>query len=156
MTTSPTAILVRNQARCLKCDDVLVSRHRHDFVTCSCGSLSVDGGTAYLKRSAASDQWEEQSLYAEPDPARTTLEHSDQVLSGVHHHLACLNPQRCTIHARTAHSMRAFPQSWHGTMWRVCSHGLHHPDPDELDVTALVAEHRRQGCDGCCDGAYGD
>lgn len=39
-----------NAAKCLKCDTVLVSRFRHDFQTCACGDLSVDGGVDYLKR----------------------------------------------------------------------------------------------------------
>ena len=34
----------RNAAQCLKCGDVIESRYRHDFQTCSCGALSVDGG----------------------------------------------------------------------------------------------------------------
>lgn len=41
-----------NCAKCLVCGDVLISHSRHDFVTCSCGNLSVDGGYDYLKRSA--------------------------------------------------------------------------------------------------------
>jgi hypothetical protein len=40
-----------NQARCLECGDLIRSRNRHDYVTCSCGSLSVDGGSWYCKRS---------------------------------------------------------------------------------------------------------
>jgi hypothetical protein len=47
------ARIVRNAARCLKCDDVIESKHRHDYVTCSCGALSVDGGHEYLKRAWA-------------------------------------------------------------------------------------------------------
>lgn len=39
-----------NSAKCLRCGDVLVSEHRHDFATCSCGNLSIDGGPEYLKR----------------------------------------------------------------------------------------------------------
>lgn len=36
--------------RCKGCGNVLVSRARHDFRTCDCGSISVDGGqTDYLK-----------------------------------------------------------------------------------------------------------
>ena len=31
-----------NQAKCLKCNDVITSSHRHDFVWCSCKSLAVD------------------------------------------------------------------------------------------------------------------
>ena len=42
----------RNRAKCLKCDEVVESHHRHDFRTCKCGNLSVDGGLDYLKRSA--------------------------------------------------------------------------------------------------------
>lgn len=45
--------LTRNAAKCLACGDVVESKYRHDFVTCSCGSLSVDGGLAYSRRSYA-------------------------------------------------------------------------------------------------------
>jgi hypothetical protein len=34
---------------CLKCKDVIQSKHVHDFVTCSCGSFSVDGGGDYTR-----------------------------------------------------------------------------------------------------------
>lgn len=33
------------------CKDVIESKYRHDFVTCSCGNISVDGGNDYFKRS---------------------------------------------------------------------------------------------------------
>lgn len=54
-----------NQAKCLLCNDVITSSHRHDFVTCSCGNLSVDGGSWYAKRlfSASIDDYEEMSVY---------------------------------------------------------------------------------------------
>lgn len=42
--------IIRNSARCLGCGDELESTHRHDFRTCSCGALSVDGGKAYIRR----------------------------------------------------------------------------------------------------------
>lgn len=48
--------LVVNRAKCLKCGDTLISKHGHDFVTCSCGSLSVDGGQDYLKRCYNNDR----------------------------------------------------------------------------------------------------
>jgi len=44
--------IVRNSARCLKCLDHIESKHVHDFVTCKCGAISVDGGKEYFKRSA--------------------------------------------------------------------------------------------------------
>ena len=43
--------IFKNAAKCLKCGDVIESKHRHDYVTCSCGNVSVDGGTDYLRRS---------------------------------------------------------------------------------------------------------
>lgn len=43
-------MIVQNAVICNKCDDFIVSKHRHDFVTCKCGSVSVDGGQAYLRR----------------------------------------------------------------------------------------------------------
>jgi len=39
-----------NAATCHKCNYFIRSRNRHDFVTCSCGNISVDGGSAYIKR----------------------------------------------------------------------------------------------------------
>lgn len=44
-----------NSARCNDCGNVLVSEHVHDFRTCSCGNLSVDGGPAYVRRLWRSD-----------------------------------------------------------------------------------------------------
>jgi Zn finger protein HypA/HybF involved in hydrogenase expression len=41
----------RNRAKCLKCNQIIESKYRHDFVTCKCGNLSVDGGKDYLKKS---------------------------------------------------------------------------------------------------------
>jgi hypothetical protein len=49
--------------------------------------------------------------------------------------------------------MRAFPQLWRGDknmMERICSHGIGHPDPDEINLD----KNGRgiHGCDGCCRG----
>ncbi len=41
-----------NKAKCLVCGDIVESKHRHDFVKCSCGSMFVDGGLDYLRRGA--------------------------------------------------------------------------------------------------------
>lgn len=40
-----------NRAKCLICNDIIESKHVHDYVTCSCGNVSVDGGREYDKRS---------------------------------------------------------------------------------------------------------
>jgi len=42
----------RNKAKCLKCGDIIESKHVHDFVTCKCGEIFVDGGKDYLRRGA--------------------------------------------------------------------------------------------------------
>lgn len=42
--------IIRNRAQCLLCGDIIESRSRHDFVTCTCGALSVDGGHSYIRR----------------------------------------------------------------------------------------------------------
>jgi hypothetical protein len=42
--------LTRNAAQCLLCEQVVESKHIHDLVTCKCGNISVDGGTAYARR----------------------------------------------------------------------------------------------------------
>lgn len=42
--------LIRNAARCLLCDDEVESKTVHDFRSCQCGNLSVDGGLDYQRR----------------------------------------------------------------------------------------------------------
>ena len=51
----------RNMAKCLDCNDVIESHYRHDFVSCSCGNISVDGGKDYTKRSFYNSNWEDMS-----------------------------------------------------------------------------------------------
>jgi len=81
------------------------------------------------------------------------LEHTGHVLVGVHKKGTCIN-ERCTVHNKSGHSMRSFPQLWRtdrGVMERVCPHGVGHPDPDEVYRYIDDFVH---GCDGCCEGAY--
>lgn len=40
-----------NKIKCLNCNDIIESTHVHDFKTCRCKSVSVDGGKEYMKRS---------------------------------------------------------------------------------------------------------
>lgn len=41
--------LLLNSAQCLTCKDILVSKTQHDFQTCSCKSVSIDGGLEYAR-----------------------------------------------------------------------------------------------------------
>jgi tRNA(Ile2) C34 agmatinyltransferase TiaS len=52
MVTRTRYVVLVNKAKCGVCGDVIESKHRHDYVRCSCGEIAVDGGKDYLKRSA--------------------------------------------------------------------------------------------------------
>lgn len=52
-----------NKAKCAKCGDVIISKHVHDYVPCSCGAIAVDGGNEYLKRVGNMDDVIELSEY---------------------------------------------------------------------------------------------
>ena len=43
--------IIRNAIKCNHCGDVIESTHVHDFKWCSCGTVAVDGGKCYCKRS---------------------------------------------------------------------------------------------------------
>lgn len=49
MTTPDRREMVerRNRCRCLTCNEIVESLHRHDYRQCSCGNVAVDGGTDY-------------------------------------------------------------------------------------------------------------
>lgn len=86
------------------------------------------------------------------DGTIVTLEHTHTELR-VHPPDRCAG-EHCTVHNRSAHSMRSFPQHWRsdrGIMERICKHGVGHPDPDSpwpKDSHEWV-----HGCDGCCAGS---
>ena len=61
LVTSPESRETMNKIRCLKCQDVIESLHRHDLKWCSCGAVAVDGGPGYLKRIGNYGDWEELS-----------------------------------------------------------------------------------------------
>lgn len=44
-------MLLANSAKCLLCEDHIYSGNRHDFKSCACGNISVDGGMEYQRRS---------------------------------------------------------------------------------------------------------
>lgn len=53
-----------NKARCKKCNTVIESKTVHDYVSCKCGAIAVDGGRIYLKRNWCNpDDLEELSEY---------------------------------------------------------------------------------------------
>lgn len=48
--------ILKSCIQCKRCGDVIESKSEHDFVTCSCGICSVDGGLEYLHRLADSKE----------------------------------------------------------------------------------------------------
>ena len=54
-----------NKIKCKKCGDIIESKNRHDFVSCKCGSVAVDGGNSYLIRIGNREDWEELSEFTE-------------------------------------------------------------------------------------------
>lgn len=88
---------------------------------------------------------------AEFDGTRILLEHTSVWLR-VHSPLLC-ERRPCTVHNRSNHSMRSFPQHWRsdrGLMERICPHGVGHPDPDERHSPMWQDHMAVHGCDGCC------
>lgn len=43
-------IIHKNAIKCDECGSVVESKTRHDYVSCACGAISVDGGHDYLRR----------------------------------------------------------------------------------------------------------
>lgn len=65
----------------------------------------------------------------------------------------------CVIHAPSKHIMDNWPTNWRPDrlmMERVCSHGIGHPDPDDIAYKVRAMGKREgegyavHGCDGCC------
>lgn len=42
--------IIINKIQCKHCGEIIESKSVHNFVTCKCGSCSVDGGHYYLRR----------------------------------------------------------------------------------------------------------
>lgn len=54
---------MKNIAKCAKCDDIIESKFRHDFVRCKCGAIAVDGGNDYIKRSGNPEDFDREFDY---------------------------------------------------------------------------------------------
>lgn len=51
-----------NAVECGVCGYYVRSRNRRDFNTCNCGNVSVDGGSAYLRRSYKTNNFIDRSV----------------------------------------------------------------------------------------------
>jgi len=44
-----TTNIIHNRVQCKLCSDVIESHYRHDWVSCKCGEVFVDGGHDYFR-----------------------------------------------------------------------------------------------------------
>ena len=44
-----TKQITKNAIKCLKCGDIIESKHQHDFQWCKCLAVFVDGGLTYRR-----------------------------------------------------------------------------------------------------------
>ena len=50
MDNKPIKVLTKNSVKCLLCNTILESKHRHDFVKCHCpNETACDGGLEYQR-----------------------------------------------------------------------------------------------------------
>lgn len=56
-----------NAAECVFCGDYIQSKHRHDYVSCKCGLIAVDGGVDYLRRTGNKSDLIEKSITTADD-----------------------------------------------------------------------------------------
>ena len=45
-----------NKVRCKKCGDVIESKSTHDFQSCECGAIFIDGGKEYQRYGWGTDR----------------------------------------------------------------------------------------------------
>lgn len=60
-------VLLLNQVKCNICNEIITSKHRHDYVSCNCGNLHIDGGIDYAKRSFITADYTDMSVFADED-----------------------------------------------------------------------------------------
>lgn len=66
-----------NAAGCRLCNDIVISRYRHDYTCCRCGEIFLDGGNDY-QRAAAMDLYNIIYLEVYPGDALDLLENSNR------------------------------------------------------------------------------
>jgi hypothetical protein len=86
--------------------------------------------------------------------AEVKLEHSPVILMA--HGPDRCKGEKCALHNRSSHGMRAFMQHWRSDrqlMERICPHGVGHPDPDQWDYLVKKYGKRHASAEfvhGCC------
>lgn len=80
MTDIQDTVIVSNQIECLICGDRPYSAFRHDYNSCKCGAVSVDGGQEYLRRVGALTEIHELSIIMKKEVVDECIEAVDWAL----------------------------------------------------------------------------
>ena len=72
--------IVCNRAQCLACGQEITSRHRHDWQSCWCGAIFVDGGRDYLRHGVLAAPQEGQELLRDTSILTATFERAGGLL----------------------------------------------------------------------------
>ena len=75
-----TQVIVSNQVECLKCGDRPYSAHRHDFKSCKCGVIFVDGGSSYLRRGGLMGGFKELSITLDEDKLNRVIDYCQEMI----------------------------------------------------------------------------
>jgi hypothetical protein len=59
--------IIKNAIECKLCGDVIESEFRHDFRSCKCGAVYVDGGKDYMRRGGNIENMIDRSIFEEED-----------------------------------------------------------------------------------------
>lgn len=73
-------MILSNQVRCHKCSDTPFSAHTHDFKSCACGAIAVDGGMSYLRRVGAVRAYDDMSIELPEEFCQIAIEAADRII----------------------------------------------------------------------------
>lgn len=66
--------IIQNESECGKCHDIIWSASRHDFKSCKCGAISVDGGMDYIRRVGDLSEIIERSMSMEQEHLKSVVD----------------------------------------------------------------------------------
>lgn len=105
-----------------------------------------------MSKAGKNPAWEQANIYMY-DGKKLVATHSKDMCVG----------RNCCIHSPSPHPLAVAAFQWHADtkrMFRVCAHGIEHPDPDDVEYNLLGLGGREQydvrnelmrhKCDGCC------
>lgn len=83
-------MILSNQVKCGKCGDAPYSASVHDFRSCKCGAICVDGGMDYLRRVGDISGATEMSISVPDNAAKAAIEAIDWARSNDRNSLGIL------------------------------------------------------------------